>query len=226
MKKTIFRTILLIVIIASICIASYFLLKAFNLDDIETLREIVNRGVLGVLIYIILQIIQVVFIPINTTIFTIPAIILFGPVKAFLISWTGCALGSICMFFIAKFCGNKVLSWVVGEEKANKYARILSKGKYLLPLFLLIPIFPDDIMCASAGIAKINSFYFIAVIILTRCIDTACTCFIGASLIQSPIGIAVLIVFTVIMSILSIWLTKNQEKIENWFINKFTKKKD
>lgn len=226
MKKTIFRTIILVVILASICIASYFLLRAFNLDDIETLREIVNRGAWGIIIYIILQIIQVIFIPINTTIFTIPAIILFGPAKAFLISWAGCALGSICMFFIARFCGNKVLSWVVGEEKANKYAEVLGKGKYLLPLFLLIPIFPDDIMCASAGIAKINSFYFIAVIVITRCIDTICTCFIGASLIQSPIGIALLAVFVVVMLILSIWLTKNQEKVENWFIKIFTKKKD
>ena len=226
MKKTILRTILLVVIIASICLASYFLLRAFNLDDIETLRGIVNRGAWGVIIYIILQIIQVIFIPINTTIFTIPAIILFGPVKAFFISWAGCALGSICMFLIARFCGNRVLSWVVGEEKANKYAGVLGKGKYLLPLFLLIPIFPDDIMCASAGIAKINSFYFIAVIAITRCIDTACTCFIGASLIQSPIGIALLAVFIVVMLILSIWLTKNQEKVENWFIKIFTKKKD
>lgn len=226
MKKTILRTILLVVIIASICLASYFLLRAFNLDDIETLREIVNRGAWGVIIYIILQIIQVIFIPINTTIFTIPAIILFGPVKAFLISWVGCALGSICMFLIARFCGNKVLSWVVGEEKANKYAGVLGKGKYLLPLFLLIPIFPDDIMCASAGIAKINSFYFIAIIAITRCIDTACTCFIGTSLIQSPIGIALLAVFVIVMLVLSIWLTKNQEKVENWFIKIFTKKKD
>ena len=226
MKKTILRTILLVVIIASICLASYFLLRAFNLDDIETLKEIVNRGAWGIVIYIILQIIQVIFIPINTTIFTIPAIILFGPVKAFFISWAGCALGSICMFLIARFCGNRVLSWVVGEEKANKYAGVLGKGKYLLPLFLLIPIFPDDIMCASAGIAKINSFYFIAVIAITRCIDTACTCFIGASLIQSPIGIALLAVFIVVMLILSIWLTKNQEKVENWFIKIFTKKKD
>lgn len=226
MKKTILRTILLIIILASICTVAYFLLRVFNLDDIDTLREIVNRGTWGVIIYIILQIMQVIFIPINTTIFTIPAIILFGPVKAFLISWAGCTLGSICMFLITRFCGNKVLSWIVGEEKANKYAEVLGKGKYLLPLFLLIPVFPDDIMCASAGIAKINSFYFTVVITITRCIDTACTCFIGASLIQSPIGIALLAVFVVVMLILSILLTKNQEKVENWFIKILTKKKD
>ena len=225
MKKAIFKTVLLVVILASICIGTYFILRAFNLDDIETLREIVNRGVLGVIVYILLQIVQVIFIPINTTIFTVPAIILFGPVKAFLVSWIGCALGSICMFLIARFCGNKVLSWIVGEEKANKYAGVLGKGKYLLPIFLLIPIFPDDIMCASAGIAKINFLYFCVVVFVTRCIDTACTCFIGASLIHSPIGIAFLVIFIVGMLVLSIWLTKNQEKVENWFIKIFTKKK-
>lgn len=226
MKKTIIRFVVLALIIGAVCTGVYFLLKAFGLDDLETLRGIVNQGVWGVLIYIVLQIVQVIFIPINTTIFTVPAIILFGPKKAFLISWVGCALGSIVMFFIARFGGHKLLKWLVGEEKATKYSNILGKGKFLLPLFLLIPIFPDDIMCASAGISNFNPIYFCVVVAITRGIDTACTCFIGASLAKSPIGIAILCVFIAIMLVLSILLTKYRDKVESWFIRVFTKKKD
>ncbi|MCM1224727.1 MAG: VTT domain-containing protein, partial [Lachnospiraceae bacterium] len=188
MKKAILKTLLLIAIISAICVGAYFLLKAFELDDLETLREIVNKGWWGAVIYVLLQIIQVIFIPINTTIFTAPAIVLFGATKAFIISWIGCTLGSIIMFLVARYGGGRLLKWIVGEEKSKKYVEVLAKGKYLLPILLLIPIFPDDIMCASAGIGKINIVYFCIVITITRCIDTACTCFIGAELIKSPIG--------------------------------------
>lgn len=226
MKKTIIRSIVLALIICAVCTGVYFLLKAFGLDNLETLKKIVNQGIWGVLIFILLQIVQVIFIPINTTIFTVPAIILFGPTKAFFVSWVGCTLGSIIMFVLARYGGIKLLKWLVGEDKANKYSSVLGKGKFLLPLFLLIPIFPDDIMCASAGISNINPIYFCVVVAITRCIDTACTCFIGASLIKSPIGITILCVFVAIMFVLSILLTKYRDKVENWFIRVFTKKKD
>lgn len=222
--KPILKLILLIVIIVSVCVGAYFILKAFGLNDIEKLREIVNGNKWGTVIYILLQAFQVVFIPLSTALFTVPAIILFGPTKAFLISWVGIVLGSIIMFFIGRGCGDKVLGWIVGKDKIEKYVKLLGKGNLLLPILLLIPIFPDDIICASAGVAKTNNLYFIITIIITRCIDTACTCFIGGSLLQTPWGIALLAIFTIAMAILSVFLVKKQEKIENWIVKTFTKK--
>ncbi|MGN1222074.1 MAG: TVP38/TMEM64 family protein [Christensenellales bacterium] len=224
--KKIIKQIAFISTLILIGIGAYFILRAFGLNNIETLRKVANNGIVGAFIYILLQIFQVIFLPINTTMFTIPAIIIFGPFKAFIISWIGCALGSIAMFLIARIWGVKVLKWLVGEEKATKYANLLKKGKYLLPIFLTIPIFPDDIICASAGLGKINFLYFTIVIIITRAIDTACTCFIGSELIKSPIGICLLVLFTIIMLIVGILVTKNQEKVDAWFVNKFSKQKD
>lgn len=223
MKKSILKLLLLVVCLGAICVGAYFILKALKLDDIDTLREVVNNGAWGVIIYILLQVFQVIFIPINTTIFTVPAIILFGPVKAFFVSWIGCSLGSIVMFILGRYGGSKLLKWIVGEEKAEHYANALGKTKFILPIFLLVPIFPDDILCASAGLAKINMIYFIIVITVTRAIDTACTCFIGASMVQSTLGIVLLCIFVAIMLGVSIILTKKQDKIENWFVRRFTK---
>lgn len=224
MKKGIIKTTALVLMLVGIGFGVYFLLKLFGLNDIETLRKIVNKGFLGALIYILLQIIQVIFIPINTSIFTIPAIVLFGPVKAFFVSWIGCTLGSIIMFLIAKIWGIKVLKWIVGEDKAIKYANFLRKGKYLLPIFLTIPIFPDDIMCASAGLGNINFWYFCVVIVITRAIDTFCTCFIGSALVKTPLGIVALVLIAIAMCVIGFFVTKNQDKIDNWFVSKFTKK--
>ena len=223
MKKAILKTALLCVILCSICVGAYFLLKALKLDDIDTLRRVVNNGAWGIIIYVLLQIFQVIFIPINTTLFTVPAIILFGPVKAFFISWAGCTLGSIAMFFIGRYGGSKLLAWIVGEKKSAKYADALGRTKFILPIFLLVPVFPDDILCASAGLARINVLYFIIVITVTRAIDTACTCFIGSAMVQSTLGIVLLVIFVVIMLITSLLLTKYQDKIEKWFMERFSK---
>ena len=119
----------------------------------------------------------------------------------------------------------KVLKWVVGQERAEKYAKFLGRGKYVLPLILLVPIFPDDIVCAAAGLSNINWLYFMIVVFITRGIDNFCTVFIGASLLKSTVGIIVLSLFIVAMVIASYFLTKHQDKIENYFLEKFTRKK-
>ena len=150
-EKSILKTILMVVVLVSIFIGAYFLLKAFGLDDIETLRQIANKGFWGAFIYVLLQVFQVVFIPINTTIFTIPAIILFGPVKAFIISWIGCTLGSICMFTIARLCGIKVLKWIVGEEKAIKYADLLKKANICCRYSYLF-LYSQMMLCVQAPV--------------------------------------------------------------------------
>ena len=95
-----------------------------------------NGSFVGYIIFILLQIIQVVFLPINGIIFTIPAIIIYGPTKSFLLCFVGIMLGSIAMFYIGKFGGCKILKWIVGDKAANKYIQSLAKGKYLLPIFI------------------------------------------------------------------------------------------
>lgn len=225
MKDQIFKFLVLFGVFGIIILLGYYVLRKFGLDDLETLRNILNKGFWGYFIYILLQILQVLFIPLSATMFTVPAIILFGPTKAFLLTWFGCMIGSILMYFIGKKCGGKLLKWLVGDEKSKKYAKMLKKAKYLFPMFLLIPIFPDDLICVSAGTAKINFIYFFIVVFLTRAIDLACTCYIGSTLVKSVTGMIILSVFVLIMLVVSIIVTKNQDKIDKWFAKKFTKKK-
>lgn len=221
----IFKTLFIVLIMGAIILGAYLLLRAFGLNDEAQLKHYFTQSPVGWLIYVILQIFQVLFIPVNTSIFTIPAIAIFGAKQAFFISWIGCTLGSIIMFLIARYGGRKLLEWVVGKGKTEKYTKALGKGKFLLIPFLLIPIFPDDIMSAAAGLSTIPLWYFVVVIVITRAIDTFCTCFIGAVAIQSTLGIILLCLFIVFMIILATLLTKHQEKIENFIIEKFTKKK-
>lgn len=224
-RKSVFKSVLLIVVYLILMLVVWLILKMFKLDNINTLREICSDGIVGQLIFIILQVIQVVFLPLNSIIFTIPAIIIFGPLKAFFVSYVGLILGSIVMFFIGRSGGIKIMNMLVGKDKANYYANVLGKGKFLFPIFMLIAIFPDDILCVSAGLSNIKFSYFLCVILITRAIDLACTCFIGTYAVKSPIGIVFLTLFLIVAIILAVILTKKQEKVENWFVKTLSKNK-
>lgn len=221
--KSILKTIIVISIYIAVIAIVWGLLKRFKLNSVTTLRKICNNSIWGYIIFILLQIIQVIFLPLNNIIFTIPAIVIFGPVKAFVLCYVGLVLGSIAIFLICRWGGIGVLKWIAGEEKAIKYTTILGKGKFMFPIFMLLAIIPDDILCACAGLSNIEFNYFFFVILCTRAIDLACTCFIGTHVVKSPLGIALLTVFLIIAIIISTILTKNQEKVENFLVKVFSK---
>lgn len=228
MKSKFLKILIVILILGAIFTGGYFLFNALGLDDIDKLREIVNDNWLGVFIFILILIFQVIFLPAGTLAFSGTAVVLFGesPLKAWLICWTGLAIGSYIMFFLARFLGMRVMKWIVGEQKAEKYANFLAKGKFILPMLLLVPIFPDDIICAAAGLSSVNWLYFMVVITLTRGIDNFCTVFIGSEMLKTTTGIILLGIFVVAMLIAAYFLTKHQEKIENWLVDKFSSKKN
>ena len=225
-KKNILKSFLFIAFYLLLMIVMWLILKYFKLDDINTLRELCSNGFAGQLIFILLQILQVIFLPINSIIFTVPAILIFGPLEAFLISYVGIVIGSIIMFFIGRCGGLKILNLLVGKDKAMHYAKTIGKGKFLLPIFMLIAVFPDDILCVSAGLSNIKFSYFLCVILVTRAIDLIFTCFVGTIAIKSSLGIILLAIFLIVAIIFAIILTKKQEKIEKWFVQALSKNKN
>lgn len=226
MKKIILRTLLVALILGAIIGLGYLILQWTGLDSIDRLREVVDNNIWGVLIFGLILIAQVIFLPAGTLFFSGSAVVLFeSPLKAWLVCWFFLAVGSWLMFWIARLWGTKVLKWIVGSARAEKYAYYVEKGKFVLPLILLVPVFPDDIVCAATGLSKVNWLYFMIVVFITRGIDNFCTVFVGAELIKTTVGMIVLAIFVVLMIIASVFLTKHQEKIEQFFLNKFTTKK-
>lgn len=224
MKKR-YRIILLFCFIVFMCITSCFIAKKIGLDDLTTFKSILNENAFGALIYVILLTFQVVFIPINSLVLIVPAILTFGAIKAFLLSLIALILGSITAYGLGKFFGNKILHFFTSGESANKWQKVLSQNaKFVLPLFLLVPIFPDELICLIAGIVKINFWYFLVVSIITRIIDLTCICFIGAVIPMHDWWLLLWGFLILVSFILAYIIGKNQEKLQNTII-KITSKK-
>ncbi len=216
-----------VITISLISVALYLLQKSGFLDKIDTVEElreyIQSFGNFAVLLFVVLQFLQVVVLPIPSFITVGAGVLLFGPVRGAIFSVIGIISGSIVAFFIGKMFGFRVAKWLVGEDSLNKGLKaIKGKDKIVLTFMFLFPFFPDDVLCFVAGITTISSTYFIIMIFLVRLI----TVFISSYSMNNSIipydtwwGIALWIVFFIITVVLTIIIYKKGDKIEK-FLNK------
>lgn len=200
-----------------------------QLSNMELIKNfILGTGFWGMAVYIGVQIIQVVFLPLPSIVINLVGVALYGPTIAFLLSSVGVILGSIIAFGLGRIFGSKLVEWIAGKDKAIEYRRLLSnKGRYMLILMLLFPLFPDDILCMVAGITTMSWKYFIIVVLLTRPITIAVMCYMGTGEIIpfTGWGIAVWIAIFAVFMLLFYYLNKYKTQIIGWITRIFRKKK-
>ena len=195
--------------------------------DIESAREwFASFGVIAWLALFLIQLLQVVVLPIPAQITTVAGVLIFGALQCFFISAGAVILGSIICFAIGKWFGVKVAYKMASKELVDKYRNLLNKkGKVLLPLMFLLPCFPDDILCFIAGATTMSYRYFITITILTRLVGVASICWLGSGDVIpfSGWGIPVWIIIGIVSLAIMFLLLKYQDNIENWILSKFTK---
>lgn len=180
------------------------LIEKFN--SVEKIRTYVESGgFFSFLIFMLLQILQTTILQIPSIIVTIAGVLIFGPVKAFILSFVSIILGSILMFLFGRKFGRKFLNFLFGETISNKWIEKLEHGKYLFFLMMVFPLFPDDILCAVAGFTKMSFRFFFWTNVIARSLGIGATCFFaGGTIIPfsgwgiwvwAVIGIAVLTLF-------------------------------
>ncbi|MGM9645079.1 MAG: TVP38/TMEM64 family protein [Eubacteriales bacterium] len=197
---------------------------------IERIVEIINSsGSFGKIVYILLQVLQVVVLPLPAVIFYIPGAMIWGPLTATILASIGVLTGCIISFFVGRIFGKKVAIWIIGKEQTEKYCEILGKnGKFPFVMMQILPFFPDDILCIIAGLSSMSFAFFIISMAIIRPIIIAIYCFFGSGVIIpfSGWGIPVWIAIFAVIIVLSVLYFKNREKIENFIASKFKKAND
>ncbi len=145
----------------------------------KSLQEYLERaGAWMPFLYVLLQFLQVVILPIPSIVSTVAGVALFGAFWTMVYSLIGIMLGSIVAFFIGRRLGNRAVSWLVGEEALKKWQKKLKgKDQLFLTLAFVLPVFPDDVLCFVAGLSTMTIRYFLTVIFISRLIGIAATCY-------------------------------------------------
>ena len=233
-KEFVYKLCFLSVIFLSLITFSLYLIKITGLldkvDSIEDFREYVaSFGAHAVLLFMLIQFLQVVVLPIPSFVTVGAGVLLFGPFLGAIYSCAGIIVGSIIAFLIGRIFGVKVVKWLVGEQMLEKWLeKIKGKDKIVLTFMFLFPFFPDDVLCFVCGITSMSTAFFTIMIIIVRLI----TVFVSSYSINNSIipyntwwGILLWVIFFVLTICLSLLVYKNGELIESKIKNKILKSK-
>lgn len=221
-----YKLCLITVVLISVCVLALYFLKVSGflnkIDSVEALRKYVESyGKNAVWIFIVLQFLQVVVLPIPAVITVAAGVLLFGAFKSAVYSCIGIIAGSLVAFFIGKVFGYKVAKWLVGKENLDKWLNVIKgKDKIILTFMFLFPFFPDDVLCFVAGITTMSPLFFIIMIFITRIISVFASCYsINGSIIPFNTwwGLVLWGIFVAVTVVLAVLIYKKGDKIERWF---------
>lgn len=154
------------------CIFFYFALKEQIFTSEEKMQLFLQKsGYLAPVVFVIIQIVQVVIPIIPGGISQGVGVLIFGPLWGFIYNYIGIAIGSIIVFFIARKYGMPLIKKMFSKELIDKYTKWLDKGKKFEIFFaiaIFLPVAPDDFLCYLAGITNISTKKYISIILLLK----------------------------------------------------------
>ena len=224
--------------IARTCITAYFLLDFLAIflyvlvrtgffdiiRDEEKFADFLERsGKWMAVLFVVLQFLQVVILPIPSTVTVVAGAALFGPLVGSLLSLLGIVIGSLVAFLIGRYAGYRVVAWLVGKETLDKWLKkIKGKDKLLLSAMFILPVFPDDVLCFVAGISSMSLPLFLGIIIISRVAAIFMTSYsISLIPINTWWGLLTWAVLIALVVVLFVFLYKKSDQILNWFAKKF-----
>lgn len=233
LKSKILRTILVCVIIACVVVLGYYILRWTGvwekINSVEKLQELIlSWGFWGRLGFVVLSFLQVTFIPLPSTVTIIAGTLIYGPLQASLLSLSGILLGSMLAFLLGKVFGRKLVVFMVGERTCQKWVHFLSNARYSFFIMMLLPIFPDDVLCLVAGLTNMSWAFFTVTNLIARPIGIFTVSYFGSGYLipYHGWGLAVWAVIIVLIIAVLILSYKYQKQIENFLLKIFRNKKN
>ena len=237
MKDASFIVRLLVFVLTGLIIV-FAVIWLFNISgfgekfgDTESFRKnISGYGLFAVPAFILLQILQVVLLPIPGSVAVAAGVYMFGWLLGGLYSVTGILSGSVIAYETGRRFGHKAVCWLVGEKTLYKSINAI-KGKDKIALFtmFLLPCFPDDVLCFAAGIMGVErkSFILLTLTARTFSIFTVAAIADGKIIPYNTVGGIICWCVLIVIAIFSAaFIMKRGEKIERFISDKFRKLKN
>lgn len=127
-------------------------------------------GYYGVLVFIFIQVLQIVIVAIPGEVVQIAGGYIYGTWLGTLYLIIGVIIGSVIVFYAARLLGYPLVQAVVTEEKLTRLKFLMENPKAEIALFILflLPGLPKDILSYTAGLTPIKPFKFLIIATLAR----------------------------------------------------------
>ncbi|MBZ4666642.1 VTT domain-containing protein [Mahella sp.] len=227
MRENIFRQILpLVLLVVAIIIATVLLAQPF----IELVRDadkfrlwIQGYGSMGFIMFIIIQVLQVIVFIVPGEVVQIAGGYLYGTLLGTLLSSIGITIGSLICFGLARLLGRRAIESIIGYERIHKFDDFINqpKGEALLFLIFLIPGLPKDVLAYAAGLSPMRFRNFFVITFIARLPSIMLSAYWGSNIVERNYwllaGIAVIATILFLLGIFKgrVLLERIDKKLHN-----------
>lgn len=182
-----------------------------NPDKIKNF--VLSFGIFSPLVFILLQILQVLIAPIPGQIAGFVSGYIFGTFKGTIYTMIGTVLGSTIAFVLARKFGRPFVEKVIDKTTLKKFDYISEeKGTFALFLIYLLPALPDDAISFIAGLTKIPIKKLVLITFLGRLPGFIILNMVGSGVANAQAKFSV-ILFSILM-VVSFLIYIYREKLE------------
>jgi len=188
------------------------LLSCYNLiSDREWVHEFVkSSGWAAPLIFIGVQIGQVLFAPIPGDVTGFLGGYIFGAWNGFFLSSIGLTIGSMLNFFIGHLLGESVVRRMVSCETYEKYNDLVQyKGILVIFVLFLIPGFPKDYLCLFLGLTSLPARVFFVISTVGRMPGTIALSLQGASIFDKNYMFFIIVTVLCVLFAICAYMTRD-----------------
>ncbi len=128
----------------------------------ESWRLFAQRyGTIGPLVFVGVQVLQVVVTPISHYGVGLMGGFLYGPWLGALYNWIGRVIGHLCAYWISRLLGRRVAKRFVSPRALQVYDHYVSDKSLMLFLIYFLPLFPDDEISYLVGLSRMQFRWFL-----------------------------------------------------------------
>lgn len=186
-KKSILSLIVILLIFAAVTIAMIPLIRLLSSENGQQIiiEKMQSFGIFAPLLFVLLQVLQVVIAVIPGGPVPIIGGILFGQWGGLFLSLAGFFLGTVLVYYLVQWIGRPLVDRFVSESHFKKFDFLLDGKRTELLIFLvfLLPGLPKDALTYLVSFnPKIKPMYLFILTTLGRTPATVLTVFMGKSL--------------------------------------------
>ena len=165
--KTIFKILTILITTLIVIFLLFCLKKGFFSSPQVIVKKVEKFGFFGPIIFIIIQVVLPI-IPGGAS--CLAGVLLFGSIWGFIYNYVGMIIGSTIVFLLARKYGIRFVKKICDEEKVDKYVGYIRKKKFekIFIICILLPGFPDDLLCYVAGVSKLTLKRFLIILLLAK----------------------------------------------------------
>ncbi len=186
-RVLIWGTVVVLVLVAGVAIYRSGVMEHFG--SVEELREwIAGFGAAAGVVYFVLQLMTVIIAPIPSNVSTAAGALALGFWPGFLLGASAVVVGSLIVFTLAKRLGEPFVQRFVDQKTLKKYMPVIEKKRdAFMFLALLLPFFPDDLLCILAGLSGMGTLRFFVIALVTRPWGLVVASAVGSGAITMPL---------------------------------------